>query len=223
MLALATHFFSPSPVVDAALVEPGSAFSGRVMKSSYGAWIADAHLHTRQPSRPITFLFAGSVGLRKGAHFLLRAWEAAGINGRLVLCGMVEPAIAAICARQLALPSVEARGYVRDIYAAYSEADVFVMPSFEEGDPQVTYEAAGAGLPILASPAGAGRMGERTHAPFLIDPHDIEGFASALGRVASDAALRAEYAARAIAAAQLFDWMVVGAERAALLSEAFGD
>ena len=222
MLACATHFFSPSPGVDAALTTPGSAFSGRMMKSSYGAWMAAAAAFPREPragGEPVV-LFAGTVDVRKGAPLLLRAWAKAAPPARLVLAGRIEPAVARVCAAELALPSVTALGYVAGIYREFARADVFVMPSLEEGDPQVTYEAASFGLPILASPAGGGRLAERTDAVFPIDPRDTEAFAEALTAFATDPARRAEYGARAAAAAPAFDWDRIGVERIGELAAA---
>ncbi len=215
MLSCATHFFSPSPGVDAALTARGSAFSGRMMKSSYGAWMAAAAAVPRAPRAgddPV-FLFVGTVDIRKGAPLLLRAWARAAPPARLVLAGRVQPAVAQICAAELALPSVTALGHVAGVYREFARADVFVMPSLEEGDPQVTYEAASFGLPILASPAGGGRLAERTRAVFPIDPRDTDAFAEALTAFATDPARRDAYGARAAAAAPAFDWDRIGAER----------
>ncbi len=69
---------------------------------------------------------------------LLRAWEKAGIKGRLLLCGSMEPAIAETCKIILARSDVIDQDYTSDIAFAYREADFFAFPSLEEGGPMVT-------------------------------------------------------------------------------------
>ena len=64
-------------------------------------------------------------------------------------------------------------------------------------------------------------MAERTEAIWPIDPYDVASMSAALHRFVRNADLRADYGARARAAARDFDWMVVGAERARLLKAAF--
>jgi glycosyltransferase involved in cell wall biosynthesis len=222
MLSIASHFFSPSPLVDEAIMADGSSFSGHVIPTSYGAWNRAGPPEPRQADMPITVLSVGTVCIRKNAHGLLRAWaDAAPPNARLVLCGDVEPAVAALCAHELSLPSVIVRGHVDEIDSAYREADVFIMPSLEEGGPQVTYEAAVFGLPVIASPMGGGRMAETTDAVYPIDPYDRESMAEALLRFTSDAEMRKQYGDRTLAVAPQFDWNEVSRKRLEQLRTAF--
>ena len=46
--------------------------------------------------------------------------------------------MAKLCATELNRADVRCMGFVRDIDKLYRDADVFVLPSFEEGDPLVT-------------------------------------------------------------------------------------
>ena len=213
-LSLASYIFAPNSFVASAVQAPDSAFAGLVLPASYGAWQHNRPRLMRPNGAPLTVLFVGSVCLRKNAHGLLRAWaKAAPQNARLVLCGEVEPELAQICARELALPSVNARGHVRDIDSAYRHADVFVMPSLEEGGPQVTFEAAFYGLPIIASPMGSARMLDRTDAIYEIDPYDVDAMSASLTTVLESPEIRDNYGAKARAAAPQFDWNEVGRER----------
>ena len=95
------------------------------------------------------------------------------------------------------------------------------MPSLEEGGPQVTYEAAAYGLPIIASPMGASRMGELGDCVILVDPEDTDAMASALARLAESEEERATWGARARAAVQKYDWPLVGMDRTRKLDEMF--
>ncbi|MEM6486657.1 MAG: glycosyltransferase family 4 protein [Pseudomonadota bacterium] len=211
-LALAAGIFAPSPAVEEAL-EGSPLRAGGMLGASYGT-AEPVQTALADPDRPLRFLFIGSLNLRKGAHMLLRAWAEAKIDGELVMAGYLEEAVGQRCADELALPSVRPLGFVRDVPALYRTADVFILPSFEEGDPLVTYEAAAHGLPIIASPAGAGRMGAETGCVDLIDPAECDSLVAALRRHAEDPAYRAQRAAAARTAVADYTWGKVAARRA---------
>lgn len=216
-LSHADYAFAASPAIEASLRAEGSAFRGRILPTSYGAWMP-GEIPVREgvpEGRPVTVLFVGTLSVRKNVHGLLRAWAKADTgDARLTLVGPLSLEIETICARELTLPSVDLRnGYFPDLAPFYRAADVFVIPSLEEGDPQVTYLAAGHGLPIVASPMGGGRMAAATDAILVVDPDDGAALADALTRMIADPALRAEHAARVRAAAPRFDWRVVGKDR----------
>jgi glycosyltransferase involved in cell wall biosynthesis len=170
-------------------------------------------------------LFVGTICVRKNAHGLLRAWASlAPKNAKLILYGRIEDHIARLCAEELSLPSVETRGTVKDLSAAYREADLFVLPSFEEGAPQVTFEAAGFGLPLITSPMGDGGISAQGRdTAYPVDPYDIATLSEALERFISDPQLRADYGARSLAAAPEFDWNVVGRKRLEALRAVHAD
>ena len=214
-LALTSALFAPSPGVQAALAGAPIA-PDRILPTSYGTDIPPA-TPKPEPGRPLTVLFVGYGCIRKGLHQLLRAWARAGIDGRLLLAGRIEPAVARLCRAELDRADVETVGFVRDVSALYAQADIFVLPSFEEGDPLVTYEAAARGLPIIASPAGGGRLAARTDCTVRIDPHAPDSIAAALQRLAADPDARRARGQASRAAVAAFDWATVGRARAAQL------
>ena len=142
------------------------------------------------PINGATFIFVGSICVRKGAHLLLRYWARSRIRGRLILAGEVEPAIAEVCAEYLAREDVQVIKYTRDLGPYYRSADAFVFPSLEEGGPQVTYEAAGCGLPLITSPMGAGRIAVEQSTGFIVDPFDEAVAIAAMQAMADDRDLR---------------------------------
>ena len=220
MLKIATYFYAPNPHVVAAINAEDSAFTGHVMPTSYGAWMRDGQQIDRsERTGEIIVLFVGTVCVRKNAHGLLRAWaKLAPKNAKLVLCGRIEAHIAKICAEELTLPSVEARGQVSNVADAYREADVFIMPSLEEGGPQVTFEAATFGVPLITSPMGDGGIsGDGRDTAWPIDPYNIDSITDALDHFTRDRSLHADYSARAYKAAPDFDWDEVGRKRAEAL------
>lgn len=225
MLAMAKYFYAPNALVVEAVNAQDSSFKGHVMRTSYGAWLHQGQRVDRtKRTGEIIVMFVGSVCLRKNAHTLLRAWaKLAPKNAKLVLCGRVDEQIAKVCAKELTLPSVEVRGQVSNVAAAYAEADVFIMPSLEEGGPQVTFEAATFGLPLITSPMGDGGIsddGRDTAWP--IDPYDVDSIAQALERFTTDRSLHDDYGARSLKAAPDFDWNEVGRKRVDALRALIG-
>lgn len=223
-MALADAVFCPSP-----LVEQSMRFIGvpekKLLATSYG-WEPSRMQGTHKALPPFpegpTFLFVGLLCFHKGVHILIEAWERAGIRGRLVLAGQMEPAFKALFGPRIERPDIVHLGFVKDIGAVYRSADWFIFPSLAEGGPQVTYEAAGCRVPAIATPAGAGRMTRDGLDGIVIDTHDPEPWAETIRRVAGDQALRERMAASAEARAQQFTWTQVGARRIELLANHFG-
>lgn len=219
-LALSDHIFSPSPQVTRSLLAEGVEMH-KVMEASYG-W--DPARIARGGTRPrwdggVTVAFVGGVSVRKGAHLLLDVWTRAGIKGRLILAGTVEPEIAEICAAHLSRPDVQCLGHVRDIGDIFRAADIFAFPTIEEGDPLVTYEAMSCGLPLLVSPMGAGRGARDGQEGIILDPYDHEGWINELRKLASDSGMRRTLGQAGARRAREFTWDKVAAVRRQQLLE----
>jgi len=98
-------------------------------------------------------------------------------------------------------------GYVEDadLSALLSGAACFAFPSLHEGFGFPVLEAQACGTPVVASnissvPEVAG------DAALLVDPHDTEALAAALGRVLHDEVLRADLIKGGFANVQRFSW-----------------
>ncbi len=220
-LALADWIFAPSSLVRRSLLEDGVP-AEKVLSSSYG-WSPERMSvapRSRVRDAPPTFLFVGSICIRKGAHLLLDAWAAAGVRGRLDLCGKVLPEVKRVAGLHLERPDVRARGHVEAIAQAYASADVLCLPTLEEGSPLVVYEAMAHGLAILTTPMGAGDVVRDGIEGLVRDPYDREGWIAELRRLAGDPELRNRLGAAARARAQEFTWQKVGARRRELLLSA---
>ena len=210
---LCTAIFAPSPAAERAFF--GTPVADRIVPASYGTWVPKAlpDRPARAPGQPVTFVFVGSVCVRKGAHLLLDAWRRPPPGARLRLVGEVEPAIRARFADVLAADTVSAIGFSRDVPGELMRADVALLPSLEEGDPIATYEAASHGLPVIASEAGAGRIGAETGVIDIVDPAETEAFRDRLRLYAADEDLRRTQGALARVASFGYDWSRVGPER----------
>lgn len=185
----------------------------RCIKTSYG-W-TEERIHgdsTHLPKAPgLTLLFVGSADVRKGFPWLLEAWAAAGVEGRLLIAGTIDSRIRADYAGILSRPDVVDLGYVRDIGAVYRSADAFCFPSWEEGGPMVTIEAMGAGLPCIVTPMGsAGIVSEQTGGALIVEPGNVDAIADAIRQLAADRDARLAMGRRAREVAAGYTWKTVG-------------
>ncbi len=130
--------------------------AAKVQVVPYGAPpVADAEQALRGgglASAPLTLLWAGTFGVRKGAHHVLEAWRAGnfGRHARLLVFGAV-----ALPDRVLhPLPSgVELRGSIpRDeLMDHYRTSDALLFPTLCDGFGMVATEAWSRGLPVITT------------------------------------------------------------------------
>jgi glycosyltransferase involved in cell wall biosynthesis len=214
LLETVDRVFCPNSCVEASLLQNGLG-KEKLLPASYG-WDPKRFSGTNKllpPDPGITVVFVGSICVRKGVHLLLDYWEKSKVRGRLVLAGEMEPAIRERCASLLAREDVIILDYISEVGALYRSADLFAFPSLEEGGPQVTYEAAGCGLPAITTPMGAGRMTRHSREGYVLDPFDQAGWVAALQTLAENADQRRQMAAAARARAEFFHWDAVAVRR----------
>lgn len=212
---LADYLFTCSPWTSRSLTAIG-AQPGQLLPSSYGWDPASFRPEPQRSDRP-RFLFVANGIVRKGLPHLLRAWERAAPRATLVLVGDLAPEIAERCQAQLRRPDVEHHQHTGDLAGLYGRADVFVLPSFEEGSPLVTYLALAAGLPCLLSPEAAGWVVREGQEGLLAPPDDEAAWVELLRRVAEDRPLREQLGARALLRSHDFTWDRVIERRCAVL------
>jgi glycosyltransferase involved in cell wall biosynthesis len=208
--AIADVVMAPSAGTETALA--GSPLENRFIRTSYGTWVRPdiPFRPARRPGSDVTFLFVGTCCVRKGTHLLLDLWRRMPANARLRLVGDFEPELARLYSDVLDQPNVSHACFRTNVKAEYERADVFVLPSLEEGDSIVTYEAASNALPVIASPVGAGRIGQETGAIFTVDAQDRAAFEDVVTRFARHDELRRSWGLWARKAAERYDWSHVG-------------
>jgi glycosyltransferase involved in cell wall biosynthesis len=159
-------------------------------------------------------LFVGTLEPRKNIGGLLEAYgrllTRVPKTPRLVIAGEAgpgaEPWLQAI-ARPPLSGHVEYLGYVpadrRE--TLFKGAQLFVLPSFEEGFGLAALEAMAAGIPIVASNRGSipEVVGD---AGILIEPDDPEQLTQAMERIISDTAVRVSCARRGLELARRYSW-----------------
>ena len=217
-LALYDYIFAPNLWVAKSLLEAGIE-PARILHSSFG-WSPSRFMASSKDEGRTGFraLFVGTICVRKGVPQLLAAWKKSGVEGELLLVGKVEPAIRPLLEPYLENNSVRALGFTSDVGRLYKSADVFVFPTLEEGGPQVTYEAAGCGLPIITTPMGMANIIMDGTNGIVVKPYDVDGLADAISLLASSASLRARFAHQAMIDVERFSYENVGIERAKMLA-----
>jgi glycosyltransferase involved in cell wall biosynthesis len=212
-LKLYDYVFCSNPLVEKSVINYGVADT-KVRSTSFG-WSPERFRGEGRALPPIdgvTFLFVGLICIRKGAHLLMRYWSRSGIRGRLVLVGQLERAVAQVSQEYMRRGDVKIIGHTTGIGDYYRAADVFAFPTIEEGGPQVTYEAAGCGLPLIVSPMGAARLADKSTG-YVLDPHDEEGWIEAMRALAKHVEQRRAMGSTAKRKADEFTWTAVSRVR----------
>lgn len=178
-------------------------------------------------SGPVRLLCVATLTPRKGHAVLLQAlarlnrldWELHNVGSATRDPGTAARLMALSRARALA-GRVWWHGEVAAaaLQAHYAIADLLVLPSLHEGYGMVVAEALAAGLPVLASRAGALAHTLPPDAGLLVAPRDIAALQAALARLITEPGLRASLAAGARAAARrLPTWQAQAVRFAAVL------
>ena len=221
---LASFVYSCSPEVRKSLAVAGVP-DEKLLHTSYGLRQSDilslADIDSRKQHKEFTAIFVGSIGVRKGVHLLLDYWCQSKIKGKLKLVGNIDDEVKPILAPYLERDDIEHVPFVKDLREIYKEADVFMLPTLEEGSPLVTYLALGAGLPSIVSPMGSGGLIEHGEEGLVVEPHDAAGWIEALHQMSEDPKLRETCAHKAYKKAPAYVWSEVGRKRAeALIAKA---
>lgn len=162
-----------------------------------------SRVRLRRPDAPFRVLFIGYFRPEKGLDVLVDAFERVlevQPRAELVVIG-ARDAVEDGAARELMerIERVGRKGRIDlvghvpfpEIFQAYADADVLVVPSRSEGTPRVLIEARAFGCPVIASNVGGipssiddGRDG------LLVPPDDAAALAAAILRVHDDGAVR---------------------------------
>jgi glycosyltransferase involved in cell wall biosynthesis len=152
-------------------------------------------------TRPVEILFVGWIIEAKGVNELLAAAKAIpGAHWTLVgpqndeFEAQIRPVLADLGGRVdvvSAMPRAE-------VISLYRRSDIFVLPSWREGFPNVVLEAMASGLPVVATTVGAVPYAVTDGVEgFLVTPKHVDGFTSAVLRLVESQTLRLEMGARA--------------------------
>jgi glycosyltransferase involved in cell wall biosynthesis len=129
-----------------------------------------------------TFLNAGTLSVRKGAHLLLEAWRRLQVRAgaELVLAGDLQ--LPEALRRDLPpgarlLPRLPRP----DLHAQFRRSEAFLLPTLAEGRANVVLEALSNGLPVVTTPnSGCEDLVQDGRTGFLIPARDVEALAGRL-------------------------------------------
>lgn len=214
----------PSRFVADTFLEYGVAES-KLRINPYGAdvnfWSQAYHEREGRETRPLTFVWAGGVMLRKGIYYLLEAWKKAQLsNARLMIAGGISPDAEDVVKY---LPSgVELLGDVSHtkLRELYKRADIGILPSLEEGMARSLLEALSAGMPlIITQESGVGELMDDGKNGWIVEAMSVDSLVDALEKADAARPSMDEMAASAYAAVKDYTWQAYGDRAAKILAE----
>ena len=143
------------------------------------------------PPRTMRFIYVGPVSVRKGAHYLLRAWRqmtARGVELHFYGKPLLPDALLAEAQAGPGGDRIVIHGSVpaSTLSQVYLDASLLVLPTLCDGFGQVVSDALAHGLPVLTTEnAGAADCVEHGKNGFVIPPADETALAECLSWCAS--------------------------------------
>lgn len=151
-IALADHIFCPSSYAKRTFIERGID-DRKLVVCPYG--VNTASFLPRKPEtrrKEFTVFFLGSLGVRKGIHYLLEGYKQADLkNARLLLAGPIDLEFRPFLHKYEGLFEHLGRIPHSKVHEYYQQSDVFVLPSLADAYPLVALEAMSSGLPVIVS------------------------------------------------------------------------
>ncbi|MFW6295654.1 MAG: glycosyltransferase family 4 protein [Halothece sp.] len=152
----------------------------------------------RQHSQPVNFLFLGKINKRKGIYDLLEAFgkltKEQREQAQIILAGSGEIDQARQVATTLGIENqVQFPGWITPAQRneLLPKADVFLLPSYNEGLPMALLEAMSWGLPVITTPVGGiPEVITDQETGLLVNPGDIEQLRIAMQSLMEDDSLR---------------------------------
>jgi len=151
-----------------------------------------------------TVLFVGWVIPAKGIAELVEAWSILRPQGwRLEIVGPGDPNYQAELRQKFEPENLDFVGELShcDAMSRMANCDLFVLPSYTEGFPNVVVEAMALGRPIVATEVGAIPEMLEGRAGVLVSSRDSQALADALGSVIVNEELRVQLGKQAYAKA----------------------
>lgn len=176
------------------------------------------------PTSGLTVLFVGVCAVRKGVHHALEAWLAspASDRGRFLIAGEFLPEYRERLGDLLAHPSVEALGHRDDVPDLMRRADVFVLPSLEEGFPLAAVEALASGCVPLVSEA-CDEVCLRNNVGLVHPVGDVETLSEQITTLDRDRDLLAMLRANCLEVAPQYTWEEAGSRLLDVYREAVSE
>jgi glycosyltransferase involved in cell wall biosynthesis len=201
LLLLVDAFIATTEEIENGLRRDG--FSGEKIKripnfidfSVFGTATADQKKHLKNKlglGKDPCVVFSGRFIQRKGINFLLEAWKKVVGNvatARLILLGD-GPLLGEMktLTRELGIgDSVDFRGHVHEVPDFLRAADIFILPSLQEGMPNALLEAMACGMaPVGTRIGGVVDLIQEGVNGILAEPGDSDGLAEGMLKLLRD-------------------------------------
>lgn len=159
----------------------------------------------------LTMLFVGVCAVRKGLHFALEAWlrSPAHRDGKFLIAGEFLPAYQRKLSPLLDHPSVQVLGHRQDVPELMRQADIFVLPSIEEGFGLVCTEAMGSGSVPLVSEACTD-LCKHMENSLVHSVGDVDALAQHITQLHADRVLLSRLRAAGLTLAPTITWTAAG-------------
>jgi glycosyltransferase involved in cell wall biosynthesis len=186
------HFIVPSEAVAKSLVEMGAR---REFIHLVPYRVPSQYLALTPKPVPGRMLFIGSATLGKGIHTLAAAArQLSDKRIQIRVAGSIGTKMREFCAgSELVFLGRIPRS---EIIEEFLQADALVLPTLTEGSSEATYEALGAGLPVITTPA-AGSVVRDGIEGFIVSERDPQALAGQMDLLMRDRPLRGIMAANA--------------------------
>jgi len=198
---------APSEFVRASMVRMG-ADQGKIAVVEYG--LSEEWLRTVTDPIAGRVLFVGSVGLRKGNHYLAQAkriLDRRHVEAEIRIIGPADPSI--LRCREFQGPTYCGQVPRPLMSEEYRRADVFVLPSLSEGCALVHLEALACGIPTITTP-NCGSVVRDCVDGFIVPIRDPEALAEKIQTVVENRELRERMSRQARERAREFTWARYG-------------
>jgi len=161
------------------------------------------------PSDCLEVLFVGTVGVRKGCIYFLKAAEQLRHSPQIkfTMVGPVEREFEPVLRPYLKYVDYLGPRPNSELVAIYRRCSVFVFPSLDEGMAYVQLEAQASGLPLISTRnAGGDHLIRDGVNGFLIPIRDVSAIVSAIERLRSDPELLASMRRETIKSDRAHTW-----------------
>ena len=124
---------------------------------------------------PLRFIYAGPVSVRKGAHYLLKAWKLLGkTQAELHFYGrpLLPKSFLVDCGRNIIFHNSVSQ---KELFDAYQKAVALIFPTLCDGFGMVVTEAMSRGLPVITTPnCGVSESIKHGNNGFFVSPGNSE-------------------------------------------------
>jgi len=157
-----------------------------------------AQIPERQNRQQLNLVFLGRIIQRKGVYDLLHALARLSQESlgkiHLILAGSGEVDQAQALAQDLVIePYISFPGWInpQEREQLLAQADIFLLPSYNEGLPMALLEAMSWGLAVITTPVGgSGEVVIHQQTGLLVNPGDRQGLADQLELLVNNESLR---------------------------------